>query len=121
MCYMIHASEALEVQRLVDLRDGWLNPPEWVEWIDEPVPGYSKWPVSRDEDAAKALTKHTLTNLYNTWPRWLTDAHAALDAAMAAAYGWSSGISDDEVLRKLLALNRGPRAGRAGKTTPLRE
>ena len=27
-------------QRLVELRDRWLNPPEWVEWLDEPVPGY---------------------------------------------------------------------------------
>ena len=29
------------VQRLVELRDRWLNPPEWVEWVDEPVPGYA--------------------------------------------------------------------------------
>ena len=27
-------------RRLVDLRDRWLNPPEWVEWVDEPAPGY---------------------------------------------------------------------------------
>ena len=33
---------ALEAQRLVELRDRWLNPPEWVEWLDEPVPGYPK-------------------------------------------------------------------------------
>ena len=26
-------------RRLVELRDRWLNPPEWVEWVDEPVPG----------------------------------------------------------------------------------
>ena len=26
---------ALEAQRLVELRDRWLNPPEWVEWVDE--------------------------------------------------------------------------------------
>ena len=29
---------ALEAQRLDDLRDQWLNPPERVEWLDEPVP-----------------------------------------------------------------------------------
>ena len=29
---------ALEAQRLVEWRDRWLNPPEWVEWMDEPVP-----------------------------------------------------------------------------------
>ena len=37
----------------------------------------------------------------------LADAHEALDAAVAAAYGWSADISDDEVLRELLALNGG--------------
>ena len=56
---------ALEARRLVELRDRWLNPPEWVEWVDEPVPGYPKRPVPRNEDAAKALKKRTLTNLYN--------------------------------------------------------
>ena len=88
-------------------RDRWLNPPEWVEWVDEPVPGYPKRPVPRDEDAAKALKKRTLTNLYNARPQWLADAHEALDAAVAAAYGWPADISDDEVLRELLALNGG--------------
>ena len=98
---------ALEARRLVELRDRWLNPPEWVEWVDEPVPGYPKRPVPRGEDAAKALKKRTLTNLYNARPQWLADAHEALDAAVAAAYGWSADISDDEVLRELLALNGG--------------
>ncbi len=98
---------ALEARRLVELRDRWLNPPEWVEWVDEPVPGYPKRPVPRGEDAAKALKKRTLTNLYNARPQWLADAHKALDAAVAAAYGWSADISDDDVLRELLALNGG--------------
>ena len=100
-------SEALEGRRLVELRDRWLNPPEWVEWVDEPVPGYPQRPVPRDEDAAKALKKRTLTNLYNTRPQWLVDAHDALDVAVAAAYGWSADISDDDVLSELLALNGG--------------
>ena len=92
-------------RRLVELRDRWLNPPEWVEWIDEPVPGYPKRPVARDEAAAKELKARTLTNLYNARPRWLADAHTALDAAVAGAYGWVAGISEDEALRNLLALN----------------
>ena len=92
-------------RRLVELRDRWLNAPEWVEWVDEPVPGYPKRPVPRDEAAAKELKKRTLTNLYNTRPQWLADAHANLDAAVAAAYGWPRSISDDEVLRELLELN----------------
>ena len=57
----LEALEALEARRLVDLRDRWLNPPEWVEWVDEPVPGYPKCPVPRDEDSAKALKKRTLS------------------------------------------------------------
>ena len=85
---------------MVDLRARWLNPPEWVEWIDEPVPGYPKRPVPRDEAAAKELKKRTLTNLYNTRPQWLANAHAALDAAVAVAYGWPADISDDEALKR---------------------
>ena len=72
---------------------------------DEPVPGCPKRPVARNAEAEKALRARTLTNLYNTRPQWLADAHAALDAAVAAAYGWDAGISDEEALAELLALN----------------
>ena len=93
------------VQRLVELRDRWLNPPEWVEWLDEPVPGYPTRPGPRDEAAATALKTRPLTSLYNARPTWLADAHAALDAAVATAYGWPADISDDDALAELLALN----------------
>ena len=93
-------------RRLVELRDRWLNPPEWVEWVDEPVPGYPKRPVPVDEAAAKELKKRTLTNLYNTRPQWLADAHAALDAAVAAAYGWGADISEEQALEELLGMNQ---------------
>ena len=99
------AAIAETAQRLVELRDRWLNPPEWVEWVDEPVPGYPKRPVPRDDAAAKELKKRTLTNLYNARPQWLADAHAALDVAVASAYGWPTDISEDDALRELLALN----------------
>ena len=92
-------------RRLVDLRDRWLNPTEWVEWVDEPVSGYPKRPVPRDETAAQQLKKRTLTNLYNARPQWLADAHAVLDAAVARAYGWDPDISNDAALEELLALN----------------
>ena len=101
------AAIADAARRLAALRDRWLNPPEWVEWVDEPVPGYPKRPIARDEDAAKALGKRTLTNLYNARPQWLAAAHAALDAAVAAAYGWPAEVSDEEALRELLARNGG--------------
>ena len=78
-----------------------------VDWVDEPLPGYPKRPVPRNEETAKALKKRTMTNLYNARPQWLADAHDALDAAVAAAYGWSAGISDEDALRELLALNDG--------------
>ena len=76
--------------------------------MDEPVPGYPRRPVPRDEDAAKELRKRTLTNLYNARPQWLADAHAALDVAVATAYGWSADITDDDALRELLQLNEAP-------------
>jgi type II restriction/modification system DNA methylase subunit YeeA len=79
-------------KRLVELRENWLNP--------------------AGADAAE-LKKCTLTNLYNARPTWLANAHAALDAAVAAAYGWSADLSDEEILSRLLALNL-ERAARQG-------
>ena len=94
-------------RRLVQLRDRWLNPNEWVEWVEEPVPGYPKRPIARDETAARELKARTLTNLYNARPHWLADAHAALDAAVAVAYGWDGDISENGALQNLLTLNAG--------------
>ena len=92
-------------RRLVKLRDRWLNPPEWVNWIDEPVPGYPKRPVATPAAPLDELKKRTLTNLYNQRPQWLANAHTNLDTAVAAAYGWPTDISDDNALRELLELN----------------
>ena len=92
-------------RRLVELRDRWLNPPEWVEWVDEPVPGYPRRPVPCDEAAVRELKKRTLTNLYNQRPQWLANAHADLDSAVAAAYGWPADISEEDALAELLEMN----------------
>ena len=101
-----HAKAIAEAARtLVALRDRWLNPPEWVEWVSEPVPGYPKRPVPCDDNTAEAIKSRTLTNLYNERPQWLADAHAILDAAVAGAYGWSSDISEDDALTQLLTLH----------------
>ena len=97
---------ASAARRLIELRDRWLNPPEWVKWVEEPVPGYPRRAVPRDGNATKALKKRTLTNLYNARPQWLADSHARLDAAVAAAYGWPSDIGADAVLTELLSRNR---------------
>ncbi len=56
----------------------------------------------------KELAERTLTRLYNQRPAWLDAAHKALDAAVAAAYGWadySADMPDEEILKRLLALN----------------
>ena len=72
---MVLESEALQAQRLVELRDRRLNPPAWVEWVDETVPGYPKRPGPRDEDAAKGTQEaHAEEPLQRQ--RWLVDAHA---------------------------------------------
>jgi len=102
------AAAARELDRL---RNNWLNPPEWVRREPEVVPGYQDRLIPVDEKAEKELKKRTLTHLYNERPRWLANAHRALDEAVAAAYGWSADLSEDELLAKLLALN----LERAGK------
>ncbi len=110
----VHAEEiARAAKRLVDLRDAWLNPPEWTDRVPEVVPlGMDRSPYP-DRIVAKPgceneLARRTLTNLYNQRPAWLAQAHAALDTAVAAAYGWAdwaAAMADDEILRRLLALN----------------
>ena len=69
---------------LNQLREGWLNP-EGVSAVE--------------------LRRRTLTNLYNQRPTWLDNAHTALDAAVADAYGWPADSADGEILEGLLALN----------------
>ena len=100
-------------ERLVKLRDSWLNPPDLVNRVPEVVPGYPDRLIPVDATADRELKKRTLTNLYNQKPQWLMNAHQALDAAVAAAYGWPADISDDDVLRRLLELNRSRSGGGA--------
>ncbi len=71
-------------KRLDELRRNWLNP---------------------ENANATELKKRTLTNLYNARPTWLANAHARLDVAVYAAYGWPADLADEEVLKNLLALN----------------
>lgn len=92
-------------RRLNELREAWLNPPDLVDRAPEVVPGYPEQVIPRDAKAAAILKKRTLTNLYNDPPDWLRMAHRDLDAAVADAYGWPADLADEEVLRRLLALN----------------
>lgn len=90
---------------LVEARDRWLNPPEWTERVPEVVPGYPDRIIAKSEHAEQ-LKRRTLTNLYNERPAWLDNLHRDLDTAVAAAYGWEWPLTDDEVLRRLFALNQ---------------
>jgi hypothetical protein len=112
---------AQAAHRLNALRENWLNPPEWTQRIPEVTPlgmDHSPYPErilprnDLSEADLKALAKRTLTNLYNQKSEgqapWLQAAHEQLDQAVAAAYGWadySPAMSDEEILKRLLALN----------------
>ena len=88
------AAIAAAARTLDEQRRSWLNP------------------VGADE---AELKKRTLTNLYNARPTWLANAHAALDRAVWAAYGWPEPpeeTDDETILARLLALNL-ERAGQA--------
>ena len=101
--------------RLNDQREKWLNPHDWVERVPEVVPGYPDRIIPKP-GREKELKAQTLTNLYNKRPSWLVNAHQALDAAVAVAYGWedySPEMPDEEILARLLALNL-ERAGQSG-------
>ena len=85
--------------------------------VPEVVPGYPDRILPIDEAAAKTLKSRTLTNLYNARPAWLAHAHAALDTAVAYAYGWGAdwgaGMTDDEILSRLFHLNQSRAAAQA--------
>jgi type II restriction/modification system DNA methylase subunit YeeA len=103
--------------RLDELRRNWLNPPDLVNVVPEVVPGFPDRMIPKDDRAAAELKKRTLTNLYNARPAWLAKAHADLDAAVAAAYGWPANITEDDALARLLDLNH-RRAGMMAADRP---
>jgi type II restriction/modification system DNA methylase subunit YeeA len=134
------AAIAAVAKELNELRENWLNPPEWTverilefpasvngpwaRYVVEPNEkglGRARYPrlEPRDAECAAKLKKRTLTNLYNKPPAWLDLAHKKLDAAVAAAYGWPADLSDDQILERLLALNleRAAKEAQAAKST----
>ena len=125
-CLALGTVIAEAAQELDSLRNNWLNPPEWTRQEILEFPGSVNGPWSRylhdpdsrgigtvrlprvvpkDEACARELATRTLTNLYNKPLTWLKDAHAELDAAVFAAYDWKPGLSDEEILSRLLELN----------------
>jgi hypothetical protein len=127
-----HGAIAAGAKELNEMRENWLNPPEWVRtevlefhgtvgglwdrYIDPATVtdrgtfkiGTVRYPrlVARDAECAARLKARTLTKLYNKRPAWLAACHAKLDAAVAAAYGWDPGMTDEQILERLLALNQ---------------
>jgi hypothetical protein len=93
---------ALAARELVEQRDRWLNPQVTVTLAEHPEAAVEGSEVTVTSAEKK---KRTLTNLYNQRPTWLDLAHKRLDEAVFAAYGWTSTLSDEEILEKLLALN----------------
>ena len=79
------AGIAMTAKKLSNRRESWLNPTSVNPAI---------------------LQDRTMTGLYNRRPDWLDDAHEALDEAVFAAYGWPTDLTDDEILSRLLDLNR---------------
>jgi type II restriction/modification system DNA methylase subunit YeeA len=135
------AAIAAAANSLNDLRERWLNPPEWTHTVTLEFSGSVGGPWARfidsttveaktgvgtvryprlkprDAKAAAELKKRTLTALYNERPAWLDHAHRKLDAAVAAAYGWPADLSDEQILERLLALNLRRAAVESAATT----
>ena len=126
-----HARISEAARALDELRTRWLNPPEWTreEIVEFPATPGGPWArfiiecemrngecemarfprqLPRDPDCAKRLSDRTLTKLYNARPAWLATAHAELDAAVSAAYGWPDGLAPDEIIARLLARSTVP-------------
>jgi hypothetical protein len=120
------AAIAVAAKDLDTLRNNWLSPPDWTKRETLEFPGSAGGPwkcyvhdadargigtvrfprtVAKDTASEEKLRERTLTNLYNEMPTWLRNAHAALDAAVFAVYGWSTGLTDEEILARLLDLN----------------
>jgi hypothetical protein len=130
--------------QLNEMRERWLNPPEWVRhqsrqfgasdggvWTTRLVPGTGanseaeyQTLVPIDAMAEKGLGTRTLTALYNEMPQWLRDTHDRLDHAVARAYvaaqstaEWVNAVTGERMLDLLLGVNLS-RAGAAIEDTP---
>jgi type II restriction/modification system DNA methylase subunit YeeA len=108
---LTHANAIAEAAfKLNQLRENWLNPTDWVEWVitpEEEKAGFPKRPKAKAGCEAQ-LKKRTLTNLYNDRPAWLNNAHQTLDKAVANAYGWAdytTETTDADILQRLLKRN----------------
>ncbi|MBI4026066.1 MAG: class I SAM-dependent DNA methyltransferase, partial [Verrucomicrobia bacterium] len=133
------AAIAADAKELNELRERWLNPPEWTVEKFLEFPGSANGPWARyvhnpdskgigtvryprlepkDADCAKKLKERTLTKLYNERPAWLDLAHKKLDEAVAAAYSFPADLTDEQILERLLELNLASAAAEAKEEMP---
>jgi type II restriction/modification system DNA methylase subunit YeeA len=108
---------ASAARELVEMRGRWLTPAPTGLRPPPPNPksgdlgeaargGFAPPPNPHlDLGEAGRGSARTLTNLYNQRPTWLDLAHKKLDSAVLKAYGWPEGLSDEEILERLLGLN----------------
>lgn len=102
---------AAAAANLNEWREKWLNPEGWLSWEitpQEATAGFPPRPTPKPEHSA-SWKKRTLTNLYNEMPAGLKMRHEVLDKTVAAAYGWDDytpEMPDEEILKRLLALNK---------------
>jgi len=95
---------------LNQLRNNWLNPPEWIDWVitpEEEKAGFPKRPFAKPGHEAE-LKKRTLTNLYNARPAWLNNAHKPSiksSPKRMAGDDYTPAMTDAEILQRLLKLN----------------
>jgi hypothetical protein len=86
-----HQAISEAARELNEKREAWLNP------VRNALQEEASW--------QRTIKERTLTKLYNARPEWLGQAHEALDRAVFAAYGWEYPLAEEEILRRLLALN----------------
>ena len=98
--HVLHGAISEAAKELNELRERWLNPPEWIEPIARAVDADDDFAEVPDEARElirqsaimaraakdKNLKQRTLTNLYNERPTWLRIAHERLDRAVLSAY-----------------------------------
>ncbi len=92
-------------KKLVEVRNNWLNPVEYVDHVKEVVPNFPDRVIPKDKEKEKLIKSRTLTKLYNFQPSWLVKLQSDLDNAVLDAYGISRDATDREIISHLYMLN----------------
>jgi hypothetical protein len=113
-----HAADIARVAAELDARRrAALYPPGTGAWIpadadpadpNAVAPRSAPYPLRFVPDPAYAaqLSSTTLAGLYQRRDAWLVELHAELNRHVHAAYRWPANLADDDVLDRLIELNR---------------